>query len=389
MSIRVLYDAGGFREAHGGVSRYFTEMMKRLPHEIEWKLGMVGTANEYLKQPPFNIPQHRQTVHEFITKTLHGHSFRGVSYLYKMLARVMPNRFPSGELANERVIVRAYREGCFDVLHLTHPHPVENTWRYVVGKKPIVVTVHDLIPEILQGNKRVAKCRRQLLRDATHIIAVSENTKRDIIKLYGTQEEKVSVIYHGFLMLNSSSNNARVVLPPSPYVLYVGKRNGYKNFVFFIESIAPLMKERGLWLFCIGGAFTDGERELISRLGIGHQTIQRIVQDSEMAAVYSHAVAFVYPSVYEGFGIPILDAFNAGCPVVLSRCSCFPEVAGDAALYFDKDDAETLRGHILDLVCNHELRTALVVKGRKRVTAFSWERCASETALVYRNVLGR
>ena len=125
---------------------------------------------------------------------------------------------------------------------MTHPHPVKNTWRSVVGRKPIVVTVHDLIPEILQGNLRVAACRRKLLNDATHVIAVSENTKRDIMRIYGTPESKISVIYHGN-MQESPVITERLKDILWPYILYVGKRDGYKNFSFFIEAIAPLLRE--------------------------------------------------------------------------------------------------------------------------------------------------
>ena len=107
-----------------------------------------------------------------------------------------------------------------------------------------------------------------------------------------------------------------------------------------------------------------------------------------MPSLFHNAVAFVYPSIYEGFGIPILDAFSAGCPVILSNCSCFPEVGGDAALYFDDGDAETLRTHITSLVQDKSLRKTLIEKGFKRAELFTWEKCAERTADVYRVVCG-
>lgn len=386
MAIRILYDAGGFREPHGGVSRYFTEMMKRLPDEFEWKLGMVGTSNAYLQEPPFNLPPHKQTVQDFIRDTLHGYSFRGVSHVYKALACIMPNRFPSGELANQRAMGAVLENGDFDIFHVTHPHPVKNTWRSVVGKKPIVVTVHDLIPEMLQGNLRVAACRRQLLNDATHVIAVSENTKRDIMRLYGTSESKISVIYHGH-MQESSVITERLKDIPWPYILYVGKRDGYKNFSFFIEAIAPLLRESNLGLFCTGSEFNEEERTMFERLGIGDKVKQEFVADSVMPSLFANAVVFVYPSLYEGFGIPILDAFIVGCPVILSDCSCFPEVAGDAALYFSPKDGVVLRNNIVSVMTDVPVRNVLVENGYRRSKMFSWEKCAEETATVYRNVL--
>lgn len=387
MSIKILYDDGGFGETHGGVSRYFTEMMKRLPDGFEWKLGMVGTLNVYLQRPPFNLPPHKQTVQDFIRDTMHGHSFRGVSHVYKVLAYIMPRRFQSGEMANRNALAEAYKHADFDVLHLTHPHPVNNVWRDIVGRKPIVVTVHDLIPEMFQSSRRVASCRRQLLNVASHIIAVSENTKKDIIRLYGVAQEKISVIYHGFMPVPSHAESCDK--PDRPYILYVGKRKDYKNFEFLVRAIRPLLKTEAVMLLCTGSAFTPTEYAFLKRLGVEKTVVQRFVTDDEMPGLFSGAACFVYPSLYEGFGIPILDAFSAGCPVVLSRCSCFPEVAGDAALYFDDGDGATLCSNIETLLYDSSIRELMIEKGRNRLIEYSWDKCAQETAQVYRMVANK
>ena len=102
-----------------------------------------------------------------------------------------------------------------------------------------------------------------------------------------------------------------------------------------------------------------------------------------MSKLFRNALTFVYPSLYEGFGIPILDAFSAGCPVILSNCSCFPEVGGDAALYFDEGDSETLRNHVKALMKDESLRKTLIEKGKARANLFTWEKCAERTAEVY------
>lgn len=383
--INVLYDDGGFLMQHGGVSRYFAEMISRLPADIDWKLAMESTSNVYLLRPPFNLPPHKQTVKDFITETLGGHSFYGVSHVYKALARLLPRQFPSGELANERVFMSELKKGDFDVLHLTGPHPVYNNWKSVVGKKSIVITVHDLIPEIICGNKRVRECRKQLLKDATHIIAVSENTKNDIMRLYGITEEKISVVYHGYLPVDAAK--IEPFKSDEPYLLYVGKRDGYKRFDFFVNAVAPLLRTEGLRLFCTGTPFTTKEENVLGRLGISDRVFQRFVTDDEMMSLFAGAMAFVYPSDYEGFGIPILDAFAAGCPIILSRSSCFPEVAGDAALYFNVGDHEALRKNILLLRDDLSVRGEMISRGRSRLKGFSWEKCASHTANVYKKVI--
>jgi len=383
--IRVLYDDGGFLMPHGGVSRYYAEMIRRLPSDIGWKLAMESTSNVYLRQPPFNLPAHNQTVQNFIAETLHGHSFRGVSHVYKMLARLMPRRFPSGELANERIFASELERGDFDILHLTSPHPMYNNWRCVVGRKPIVVTVHDLIPEIIYGDERVRKCRKQLLKDASHIIAVSENTRNDIKRLYGMSEEKISVIHHGYLSVDMS--RIKPFKSDVPYVLYVGKRGGYKRFDFFIRAMEPLIKTEGLRLFCTGNPFTTDEIALLKRMGVYDMVTQRFVTDDEMASLFVGALAFVYPSEYEGFGIPILDAFAARCPVILSRSSCFPEVAGEAALYFDVGDVDMLRKNIMLLRDDLSVRREMISRGCNRLMEFNWDKCARLTAQIYRRII--
>ncbi len=383
--IKVLYDDGGFTLPYGGVARYFTEMIKRFPEDIAWQFGMTNTGNIYLQKPPYNMPPPKQDVHDFVRNTLKGHSFRGVSHVYQMLARLMPRQFPSGELANNRALKQAFKKCDFDVLHVTAPHPVSDTWHPVVGKRPIVVTVYDLIPEIINRSKRVANCRKKLLNDVTHIISISEKTKIDMMRLYDVPEKKITVIHLGFL----KQEVAAPIDPPihSPYVLFVGRRDGYKNFTFFVKAIAPLLKTTDLTLFCTGGQFSSSERTLFDELGIVDKIQQRFIEDEQMPTLFRNALTFVFPSIYEGFGLPILDAFSARCPVILSNCSCFPEVGGDAALYFDEGDAETLRTHILNLMKDKTLRETLIEKGLKRAELFTWEKCAERTADVYRKVV--
>ncbi len=382
--IKILYDDGGFFLPYGGVSRYFAETLKRLPEDIVWRLGMTNTKNIYMQKPPYNVPPPKQDVHGFIKDTLKGHSFRGVSYVYRLLARLIPHKFPSGELANDRALKQAFKTLDFDIFHLTGPHPVRDFWHPIVGKRPMVVTVYDLIPEIINGDERVARCRKKLLKDAAHIISISEKTKIDIMRLYGTPDEKISVIHLGYLKQNvEASINPPI---PSPYALFVGRRGGYKNFTFFVKAIAPILKSTDLILFCTGGRFDESELALFNELGIVDKVHQRFIEDEQMPFLFRNALFFVYPSIYEGFGMPILDAFSAGCPVILANCSCFPEVGGDAALYFDEGDAETLRKHVEALMKDESLRKNLVAKGLERAKLFTWEKCAERTAAVYRKV---
>jgi glycosyltransferase involved in cell wall biosynthesis len=174
-----------------------------------------------------------------------------------------------------------------------------------------------------------------------------------------------------------------------PYLLYVGHRGGYKNFEGFLRAYAS-----SLWLsdnfnvVCFGGGiFSRDEVALIKslRLSMNH-VIQVNGGDNKLASVYRDAALFVYPSLYEGFGIPPLEAMSLGCPVACSNTSSIPEVAGDAAEYFDPYDLDSMRT-AMELVLSSEVRLNELIKlGKFRCARFSWDRCAKETLSVYKGL---
>lgn len=388
--IRILYDEWGFQETHGGVSRLFSEVMKNLPEGFEWKLTMCCTVNEYLKRPPFNLPSAKLTLKDFVRTVLRGHYFPSANRLYRFLAKMFPGTFPAHEVINRKVRYEAFKKGDFDIYHV-----VAHDWEPVVGRKPLVATVCDLIPELISKDEGALRYGRRLARAVTHYIAISECTKKDLMRVYHVPEEKISVVYLGYNMKNAQGNigNLPNDILNAPYVLYVGKRAGYKNFDWMIRALSPLMKNDGgigrLKVFCTGVPFNEEEKALFRTLGIADRVLQRFVTDDEMQFLFEHAVCFIYPSLYEGFGIPILDAFASKCPAVVANASCFPEVAGNAALFFDpRGNGEDLRSHVVKLadwsgVC----RATLIQRGLVRVKMFSWEKCARETAQVYTDIL--
>lgn len=394
--MRVLYDSLGFSETVGGVSRYFTELMRNFPSTVLGEVAAVESNNKYLQEEPFALPPMRLCLKDFIMQRLKGRSFPGIRRFYMGLARLFPAKFPSGELANLKKFQQHIQNLDFDILHVTAPHPQERYWKYVVGKRPIVATVHDLIPELIYNNQQVKRARAQLLQDASHVIAVSQNTKNDLVRLYGISPDKVTVIYHGY-QGRVKENTVWNHNSGKPYLLYVGKRGGYKNWAWFVRAVAPLLKDKDnpLRLFCTGSPFSQNEKELLAELSVESQVDQAYVSDAQMLKLFENAVAFVYPSRYEGFGIPILDAFAVGCPVLLSNASCFPEVGADAALYFDLDDVCDLRGKIRKILPLKESdnlevdarRHDLIVRGKDRVSIYTWARCTEETVRVYSRVM--
>jgi glycosyltransferase involved in cell wall biosynthesis len=198
----------------------------------------------------------------------------------------------------------------------------------------------------------------------------------------------ISVIYHG-CSLQPQSAARKLPQLPEQYLLFVGERGRYKNFPFTLRALAPLLLgNSGLNMVCAGGgAFTGEEHAMLDGLGLHGRCRQFSLDDTELAAAYSGAVTLVFPSLSEGFGMPVLEAFACGCPALLSSRTSLPEVGGEAVLYFDPENMEELRTQAERLLVDASLRAGLIAKGLARVREFTWERTAAATRDVYAKVL--
>jgi glycosyltransferase involved in cell wall biosynthesis len=176
---------------------------------------------------------------------------------------------------------------------------------------------------------------------------------------------------------------------PQKYLLFVGNRRVYKNFDTFTESISQLLRDdKNLYLICAGGGkFTPSEIASLEKSGVINKVTQCSFDDNILAQLYQNALAFIFPSLYEGFGIPILEAFFCGCPVVASNISSLPEVAGDAAEYFDPLDKISILNAVKKIAYDHGLRCKLKNKGYERLKNFSWEKTANQTKMLYKSIL--
>lgn len=306
----------------------------------------------------------------------------GVSTYVRALERSLPG---------EGVVI-VPEEGDYDLLLHVGPHRYDGV-PPEKGRRSVMV-VHDLIPEVLLGDEAVRTERARALASADAVIAVSAWTKADLIREYDINPDKIHVVHHGVYTVVDQAEKADAGSPtgPSPYLLYVGKRNPYKRFRWFLRAVAPLMWQHPrLRIQCTGEPFCRREWAWIVLLGLwGRVTVRRFT-DQEMPTVYARAEALVYPSINEGFGLPVLEAMAAGCPVVLSRSASLPEVAGDAGAYFEADRAGSLRHLLSNLLRNdpeaRRMRNAFIEKGYRQAARFSWEKCARETANVLRSCL--
>ncbi len=276
----------------------------------------------------------------------------------------------------------------FDIIHPTYYHP------YILGRcsGKLILTVHDMIHEkfadtYLRHDLKTVFRKRKMIRAADWIITISECTKRDLLYYYPEiNPDKISVIYHGS-SAQKNLNHDKKILNPEKYILFVGSRGGYKNFNLFVKAMNFILKrDKDLKILCVGGGeFNKKELEL---MGDNFSKFKQAnLNDNELSDAYFNAQCFVYPSEYEGFGIPILEAFANNCPVVLSNASCFPEIASDAGEYFNPYDYQDMAEKIFNVINNNQLRNNLILKGLERLKNFSWDKTARETLECYNKAL--
>lgn len=365
--MRIIFDHQIFsQQEYGGISRYFVELANQL--------ALMKDTQVRVMSPVY--------VNAYLAARLPEVQLVGIKLpLIKRTGRI----YRAINLALAKPLAGLYRP---DLVHETY---YAGQVRVPKGCKR-VLTVYDMIherfPADFPAHDTVAQDKVAAVRRADHVICISEHTRQDLIRLHGVAREKTSVIHLGFSL---SQGNVPVVPPVGrPFLLYVGARAGYKNFTGLLQAYAAspdLFKNYQLIAFG-GGGLTVAELDLARRLGIPDgQLVQLAGGDDVLAGLYRQAAAFVYPSLYEGFGIPPLEAMSFDCPVVCSNTSSIPEVVGDAALLFDPMSPERMAEAICAAVGEAATRQRLIAQGRQRVKQFSWAACAQQTMSIYTKVL--
>jgi len=283
-----------------------------------------------------------------------------------------------------------------DIVHL----PNQNFARYaLLLKTPFIVTVHDVIRFYFDFAKETISERilltldKRYIKRASHIIADSQNTKNDLIKYSKIPEDRISVIYCG---VDHSIFRPYSIKPLNkPYILYVGSERPRKNLGRLFEAFAKLKGEfPELKLVKVGeagrlGKYRADTMKKLDSLGITRDVIfVEYASELDLAHYYSSAQLLAYPSLYEGFGLPPLEAMACGCPVVTSNISSLPEVVGEAGIMVNPYDTDSLVKAMRQVLTNDELRANMVRKGLERAKEFSWERAAEQTLEVYNKVAG-
>lgn len=257
-----------------------------------------------------------------------------------------------------------------------------------------VLTVHDLrefrLPRLYPHLQRFRSARIAMARRARRVIAVSHSTRRDVLELMGLDPDRVRVIHNGLdpRYRHPPAHQERAAVRSRlgltrPYVLVLGSRDPRKGMEDALEAFRRADLE-GLDLVVAGSLSAEGERRAAAA-GLGERLrLPGHLEDEALHALMAGAQAFLFPSLYEGFGLPVLEAMACGTPVVACHTSSLPEVAGDAALLVPPGDPPELARALERVVADGELRRNLIERGFQRCRLFSWERAARETLAVYR-----
>lgn len=374
MTLRIAFDDQIFAfQEFGGISRYFVELATRFAarDDIDLRICAPLYRNRYLAEVKGSV-------------RIAG----------RPLARIP---------RTDRIVELLSRSLTRSLIGRHRPHLVHETYyraRSAVPRGiPTVAGVYDMIPEkfpqYFPRTEPALRYKATTLQRASRVICISESTKHDLMELLRIPESKISVILLGVSRLPEPAPQcgepAIPALSGAPFLLYVGKRDGYKNFEGLARAYAASPRVSAQFdLVCFGGGpFSTAEAETFRALGIPPHKLHQVGGgDAALSRLYRSAALFVYPSLYEGFGMPPLEAMAVGCPVACSNVASLPEVVGDAALTFDPNSTESIRAALETFAHDDSLRNQLIGRGARRIEAFSWDRCAAQTLELYRSIVG-
>lgn len=363
--MKIGFSPGGFEQRQGGVSRYFAELLK----------GLVNLGQDVQLLGP---PLPNQHLAEVGVGRSPGPACRGQAQI----------RAIHTEIA-ERFVGYSPGLSSLDIFHETFYPPLR--FKEPLGL-PRVVTIHDMIheiyPQYFRGWSPVANRKRQAVMEADAVIAVSQNTRNDLLNLVDISGDKVTVIPLGVHQIPHRellSIDCRQLA-----FLYVGRRDKYKNFALLVEAFGLFINrvdpDYRLVVFG-GGDLRANERQDLAKHGVPEDAVVVVSGgDAELEHWYRNARALVFPSVYEGFGLPPLEAMARGCPVIASWSSSIPEVVGEAGHLFDPTSVWSLLDQMASVAENGRETLARVNAGISRSSEMSWNETTKKTLRVYERV---
>ncbi len=334
-----------------------------------------------------------------------GHKVRGVGFYLEYLKRSLLKHYPENDyifFVQEKEIPQDV-----DLVHYPYFDPFFRTLP-LIKKHKTVVTVHDLTPLVFPQHfpagikgKLIWETQKIVLKQVDAIITDSHASKKDILKLVGIPDEKVSVAYlaagEEFRVIKSSGHKAIKIKYnlPEKFVLYVGDVTWNKNIPRLIQAI----QEIDVPIVMIGKALIEKNFDTTNQWNKSLVTFHELIKDDnriirlgfipteDVVAIYNLATVLALPSLYEGFGLPLVEAMQCGCPIVTTDDASIPEIVDNAAMYVDGYDSHSIARGIKRVFSDKKLQTKLSIAGLHNVKSFSWKKTAEETIAVYNRVI--
>jgi len=362
--MRIFYDGHIFSsQKYGGISRYFLNLIPLIA-----KLGQ-----DVLLGAPFhrNLDLYNSTIH------CKG-NYTSLYYLKLSPILYYLNSFiQSGNVLNYNP----------SIIHKTYYNNLKLNG--MNGAKLIITVydmIHELFPQYFNIFDRTSDAKFEALINADQIIAISERTKSDLIYLYGISPDKIDVVH-----LGSNFNYIKIPQEPKsysskPYFLYVGSRSGYKNFQIILDAFnrSKYLRTHANLIAYGGGSFDNNELSCIGRYSLSSNIIHLFGDDFLLKQLMTSSSALIYPSLYEGFGLPVVEAMSSSCPVISSGCGSLAEVGGTASIYFDPANVNDLISVMEHTMTDDNFRRHHINLGDKRSNLFTWDRCATKTNEIYK-----
>lgn len=369
-NMKVFFDGKIFSlQSYGGVSRIFFELMRSfaLTHRVEQSCY----RGIYIDRYPINKTWFERYY------GLKRHIGRGYRF------------------------IKPFDDRCLELLYNLNANSslIYHSSYYRVPKYPkgpIVIHAFDMIHEQFNGYLKTKLLKKNAFNTADLIISISGSTKKDLCEFYQIDQKKVIIAYPGVSNIFHERNldinpcESAIKIYKKPYMLYVGGRDWYKNFDLLLNAFISKKYFYDFDLVLVGGGkhLSPQQQEAVSKCHRKETWIkQKFCNDFELAGLYSNAAAFICTSLYEGFGITLVEAMACGCPVIASNVSSIPEVLGNAGLLFNPKDSKDLGRKIDEIINNPSLSANLVRKGRLRAQKFTWTAMADAVYRGYSSLL--
>ena len=358
--MKILYDHQIFwKQKYGGISRYYVNLINALlKNNIDIEIISPIYRNKYLHQLPAKIIKGTYLKRKPI--------FLGwlINYL------------------NKRILLHNIKKKSDCIFHSTY-YDCDLDKNY---KNKHVITIFDTIHELRRNDPNFLP-KKKILEKADKIICISDVTKNNLINIYNQDPDKLETIHLGFDHI--IYDQLLSFTHKRPFLLFVGSREKYKNFLYFIEQFSKssqLMRNFDIILFG-GGNITDNENQKLNFLGYQKNQIKHYEgSDQFLFTLYKKAEIFIFPSMFEGFGIPLIEAQACGCPILASDIDTFREICGDSVLYFDLSIKDDLIHKLEEILYSSDLKAKIKSKGQLNHSKYTWDNCAKKTIALYKNL---